>query len=483
MTQLSKGANIALSAPSIRAELNWSGGTGVPDVDASALLLGESGKVSSDADFVFYNQAQHTSGSVRHVGKTTGAQFSDVIEVDLARVPASIDRIVLAASADGGTFGQVPGLKLVIADLRTGAELATFPMTASAETAFVGGELYRRNDAWKFRAVGQGYSSGLAGLASDFGISVDAEATAEPTAEPPGAPQPAAPRIVPPAGFTQPVSSIPPTPSQGSSPPAFSTPPAPQQGYSPPAFSTPPPPPGFSPPAFSTPPPPPPASSPAAFSTPPPPPPGAAPPAFGTPPSQSADAPVNLDKGTVSLVKNQRVSLVKTGAPPLTNVVMGLGWDPAPGRRNIDLDASVIAFDGQGNKLAIVWFSHLREFDGAIQHTGDNLTGQGDGDDEQIRVDLSRLPDQVTALMFTINSFRGQKFTEVSRAFCRLVDEHNGQELARFDLSESQPQTAVLMALLSRTGPVWEMRAIGEFHSGRTVRSLVDPAARHVTAR
>lgn len=190
-----------------------------------------------------------------------------------------------------------------------------------------------------------------------------------------------------------------------------------------------------------------------------------------------------LDAGRVSLVKQQRVSLVKTGAPPLTKVTMGLGWDPAPGRRKVDLDASAIAFDAQGTKLAIVWFSHLKDFRGALQHTGDNLTGAGEGDDEQIRVDLAALPAEVSSIVFTINSFRGQKFTEIQRAFCRLIDQETDAELVRFDLSDAQPATGVLMAMLRRNSPTtWEMRAIGEYHDGRTVKKLVDPAARHAVA-
>jgi stress response protein SCP2 len=151
MTQMSKGGNLQVTEPVVRATLYWSGGAGVPDVDASALLVQENGKVCSDGDFVFYNQPNHASGSVRHAGKTSGASAQDVVEVDLARVPASVDRIVLSASADGGTFGQVPGLELVITG-RSGAEIARFAMTASTETAFVGGELYRRrHGSYRFR--------------------------------------------------------------------------------------------------------------------------------------------------------------------------------------------------------------------------------------------------------------------------------------------------------------------------------------------
>jgi stress response protein SCP2 len=179
----------------------------------------------------------------------------------------------------------------------------------------------------------------------------------------------------------------------------------------------------------------------------------------------------------VNLRKNERVSLVKTGAPALTKVIMGLGWDPAAGSRAIDLDASVIAFDQNLGKLAIVWFSHLKDFGGALRHTGDNRTGRGEGDDEQIEVDLVRLPAQVAHLVFTINSFRGHKFTEVARAFCRLVDARSSIELVRFELSEAQPRTAVLMAALSRTPDgSWQMRALGDYHDGRTVKALIEPA-------
>ncbi|MFD9377992.1 VWA domain-containing protein [Streptomyces sp. NPDC059999] len=170
MTSLSKGANLPVPASSVRAVLCWSAGPGVPDVDASALLLAGDGRVRSDGDFVFYNQPRHSSDAVRHLGKQPGA---DSLQVDLAALEPGIERVVLCASADGGSFGQVPGLHLRLLDAVSGAELARFDMTAGTETAYVSGELYRRAGAWKFRAVGQGYASGLAGLATDYGITVD----------------------------------------------------------------------------------------------------------------------------------------------------------------------------------------------------------------------------------------------------------------------------------------------------------------------
>ncbi|MFB6978417.1 TerD family protein [Streptomyces scopuliridis] len=171
-----KGANLPVQAQAVRVELGWRSGPGVPDVDASALLL-VSGKVRSDADFVFYNQPAHASGAVRHEGKKTGADgVTDTLAVDLARVEPAVERIVLAASADGGSFGRVPGLRVRVLDAASGAEIARYEsQDATVETAFLLGELYRRQGSWKFRAVGQGYGSGLAGLATDFGISVDDE--------------------------------------------------------------------------------------------------------------------------------------------------------------------------------------------------------------------------------------------------------------------------------------------------------------------
>lgn len=204
-----------------------------------------------------------------------------------------------------------------------------------------------------------------------------------------------------------------------------------------------------------------------------PPPPGyaAAPPA---PPAPSGK--INLDKGKVSLTKRQTVSLTKTGAPPLRMVAMGLGWDPVTGRRNIDLDASAILVDGRGKKMEAVWYGNLEACRGAIAHSGDNLTGQGDGDDETIRVDLQQLPADVAAVVFVVNSFRGHKFTEVQRAYCRLIDLDTRAELVRFDITDSEPRTGVVMSVLRRTGPTWEMTAIGEFQDGRTVRAMYDKA-------
>ncbi|MYW18311.1 Tellurium resistance, partial [Streptomyces sp. SID2955] len=151
---MSKGSNTPVPGTALRVELGWRPGPGVPDADASALLL-VAGKVRSDGDFVFYNQPAHASGAVRHEGKrTVGGRVTDTLLADLPRVEGAIERIVLAASADGGTFGQVPGLYIEVTDAATGQVVARFDSPgATVETAFVLGEFYRRQGGWKFRAV------------------------------------------------------------------------------------------------------------------------------------------------------------------------------------------------------------------------------------------------------------------------------------------------------------------------------------------
>ncbi|MES5820284.1 TerD family protein [Streptomyces sp. RG80] len=203
---MSKGSNAPVPTTALRVELGWSSGPGVPDADASALLL-VGGKVRSDGDFVFYNQPAHSSGAVRHEGKqNTGGRVVDALLVDLARVEPAIETVVLAASSDGGSFGQVPGLYIEVKDAAQGTVVARFDSTgASVETAFVLGEFYRRQGNWKFRAVGQGYSSGLEGLATDFGISVDEPQQAAP-------PAPVAPPVTAPPVTMPPPPAAPPTP-------------------------------------------------------------------------------------------------------------------------------------------------------------------------------------------------------------------------------------------------------------------------------
>ncbi|MEV0526123.1 TerD family protein [Streptomyces sp. NPDC050439] len=180
MHEIIKGANASLSALSDNADsviisLSWSSPTGHGDADVSVLLLSEKGKVRSNGDFFFYNNPAAADGSVHLLGLTpTENGNEDRIQLDLSALPADVDSIVIAASRhQRAQFGELEDLRLTLTD-GSGDAVLRFAITdASVESAFVFGEIYRRNDEWKFRAVGQGYDTGLAGLATDYGIDID----------------------------------------------------------------------------------------------------------------------------------------------------------------------------------------------------------------------------------------------------------------------------------------------------------------------
>lgn len=395
-TVLTQGGNAPLNAATVTVEV-----TAPKALDVSGLLLTEAGKVRSDDDFVFFN-APHGPG-VTHRPASGGTP--DAITVDTGAVPAGIDKIVITASLDAGATFAGTEPTATLRDAATGAVLMTFtPPRLGRETALVVVEVYRRAGSWKVRAVGQGYDNGLAGIATDFGVSVEEQAPAAPAAPP----MPAAP------------------PSPMQKPAAPPMPPAPP-----------------------------------------------APPA--APPSLTK---VTLDKGRVSLTKGGSVSLEKGGKPFLSAVRMGLGWEPAGRGRNVDLDASCIAFDAQRKRIETAWFMKLSIFNGAVAHSGDNLTGAGAGDDESITVHLDGLPAEVCGLVFVVNSFSGQKFTDVKNAYCRLLDAGTGEELVRFDLTHAESRTGVAMCKLVRQySGEWVMTALEHYVDSKTARGMVEPAS------
>lgn len=188
---------------------------------------------------------------------------------------------------------------------------------------------------------------------------------------------------------------------------------------------------------------------------------------------------------TISLQKGQGISLTKNDGSSLTKVFLGTGWDVAKssgggffgkllggGSDSIDLDASVIMFDANKQFVDNVYFGQLKSRDGSIVHSGDNLTGEGDGDDEVINVDLTRVPSNVQSLVFTISSFRGQNFSNVSNAFCRLVDATNSNEIAKYNLSQQGDYTALIIAKIYRHNGEWKMKALGETCQGRTLDQM-----------
>ncbi|MGC9537671.1 TerD family protein [Streptomyces sp. UG1] len=207
-----KGSNVPLEATTVRAVLRWTPGQGVPDVDASALLLGPDGRVRSDEDFVFYNQPRHPSGQVWRLGKKRLAEgLTDTIQTDLTGVESAVGQILLVASADGVTFDRVRDLRILLYDATAadGDPLAYFDIKPETgqETALICGELYRRGEGWKFRALGEGYSDGLKGLATDFGISVDESETMDDHRQTPEISQPLPPE--------QPTTVVPTQPAYG----------------------------------------------------------------------------------------------------------------------------------------------------------------------------------------------------------------------------------------------------------------------------
>lgn len=214
---------------------------------------------------------------------------------------------------------------------------------------------------------------------------------------------------------------------------------------------------------------------------------------------------------SISLSKNQSISLKKPDGSSLKKVFMGLSWkEGSPkvikdvvkpsfigkmfGQKEqevertekvnpIDLDSSVVCFDASGNKVDTVWFRQYEGLNGAIQHMGDNRSGgTGVGDDERINIDLSRVPKDVSTLVFTVNSFTGQTFESVEMARCRLVDAETNEEKASIDLTASGKHKGVIMAKLYRVGSEWEIKSIAELGGGdsRTIEGLMPQIMRHI---
>jgi len=195
----------------------------------------------------------------------------------------------------------------------------------------------------------------------------------------------------------------------------------------------------------------------------------------------------------INLQKGQRISLEKEAGRSLTRVVMGLGWGMkqvqskgflgfggGTRQESVDLDASCLLFDSTGNLVDTVWFRQLESLCGSIRHSGDDRSGGGEAgaDNERIAIELNRVPVTTQTLIFTVNSFSGEGFAGIPNAFCRLVDDATGSEIARFDLSlEGGSHTGLIMTKLYRHNNEWKMQAIGESAEGRTFHDLL-PALR-----
>ncbi|MEU8895357.1 TerD family protein [Nocardia sp. NPDC048505] len=386
--------------------------------DLSALLVTERGKVRSDADFVFFNQP---SGPGVNLQPAPAGQPAS-LAVSLSSVPPEIDQIRAVITLDDASsnFGQFAPPTAIVSD-SNGTRLFEYQITGlQSESIVIALELYRRQGSWKVRAVGQGYAGGFAALVTDHGVTVEdnSAAAAQPSAPPP-------PPVAPP--------TYPPQQPQ-------------QQQYAPP--------PGQGYPQQAPPP---------------------------APPQSTGEVSLSKDR-PVSLVKGQKVTLRKEGGAALTFVKMGLGWDPVQTRGmfgnrtvDIDLDASVIMF-ADANPADYAYYGQLSSKDGSVRHQGDNLTGEGEGDDEVILVDLTRIPAHISTLVFVVTSYKGHTFEQVQNAFCRLIDGTNNAELARYTLAGGMAFTAMAMAKVYRVGQDWKMQALGEGfqakHPGEAIPQL-----------
>ncbi|MFJ9679478.1 TerD family protein [Streptomyces sp. NPDC101194] len=184
----------------------------------------------------------------------------------------------------------------------------------------------------------------------------------------------------------------------------------------------------------------------------------------------------------VSLTKGQNVVLNQDGTP-LADVTVGLGWDARPvGGTDFDLDASAIIC-GPDQKVVsdrhFVFYNNLTSPDGAVRHTGDNTTGEGDGDDEQLLVDLDRLDEKTGQIVFTVSIHdaqnRGQNFGQVEDAYIRVLDNLTGREMCRYELSyDAAGETAMVFGALYRRGGEWKFRAIGQGYASGLAGIAVD---------
>jgi len=191
---------------------------------------------------------------------------------------------------------------------------------------------------------------------------------------------------------------------------------------------------------------------------------------------------VNLSKG------GKKVNLSKPDGSPLKQIQMGLGWDPVKARgflagllgsgsqgKAIDLDASCIVLDADKREIDKIWFSKKISDCRSIIHNGDNLTGEGEGDDETIDIDLTKLSARAKYLVLTINSFRGQRFSEVENASCAVYDMQDGRKtkLAHMNISEKGNHTGMVMVAIERVDGGWKINPLGQASAGNVVSDMI----------
>lgn len=423
MAALPKGANAPLNGTRVDAVLEWTeSGGNAHDVDLSALLLGGDGRVGSDADFVFFNQPVHPSGAVSHKGRQG---TSERLSVGVDQLPEDIDKVVLVGSITGDVFGSVKGLVLKIVDVAGGAEPLRFEnMGAKTETALIVGELYKRNGTWKFRAVGQGWESGLPGLASNFGVSIE-----EPPDPEPG-PAPA------PVSHVESTRSVAPQLTYGRETPS---PLDATQPSSTPAPQVP----------VGEPPRPLPTRQPLPLAK----------VAVGTP---------TLDEAPLTVPVRQSITLLQRGNTPQTLWlrVTHSGEDGA-----VPADISVLLFDEYGEPAKPVYFGEPSGLGGSIRLVVKPTSSAAD-DTAAVEVKLTAVDASIVGLVVVATSYEGKRLSP-SRAFVTEVVSADGTSLARCD-SYAPDATGTLLVMMKReVGGAWVLTTLSAPAPGRTAMSLL----------
>ncbi len=192
---------------------------------------------------------------------------------------------------------------------------------------------------------------------------------------------------------------------------------------------------------------------------------------------------------SINLSKNSTISLTKE-VEKLSNITVGLGWDVAKSTNkgffaslfsssSIDLDASCLLIDEQRRVLDSVWFRQLKSDCQAVHHQGDNTTGEGDGDDEQIKINLKRLPKAVKYIAITVNSFTGQTFDKVDNAFCRVLDQ-SSKEICRVTLNDQGSHTGIYIGLLTRNNEEWNFTSKAITTNGQNVKQIASTVVQHI---
>lgn len=363
--KLTMGANITVPNTVLDIKVNC----GI-DADVSAFRLYANGKTKNDDDFIFYGQKQSLDGTVKLLSEGKHAHFI----VNLTQLPLSVDKVAFSVTLD--SHYKISSLQTLSIDVaKNNSIIAHCPVEIESrqEVALILGELYRRNNEWKFRFIDQGFNGGLKPLAEFYGVVIE-------------------------------------DPSEN------------------------------------------------------------------TPTSNNHDIPRT---SAVILQKNQKVSLKKEFGTKLSKINIGLGWDPVKSRptsffgiKKIDLDASCIMLDSNKNIIDVVWFCQLKSRCGSIIHSGDNRTGEGEGDDEVIQISLDNIPINVDMLVFTINSYSRQNFNNIENASVRVLDQ-NKKELVRFNLSEKGPHTGLIIASIQRQNSDWNFKAHGIIANGSTYRDTL----------